>query len=55
MYIRMKMKVNLDTSIENLLYLEYMQKNQQIQDTKSNEDEKHSWWLQGAPKDKNEN
>ena len=51
----MNMKVNLDTSINNLLYLDYIQKQQQKEDTKSNEDQNNSCCRQVAPQDKKEN
>lgn len=50
----MKMNVNLDTNINNLLYLDYMEKQQQAKDTESNEEQKASWYKQAAPQDKKE-
>ena len=50
----MKMKVNLEASIDNLLYLDYMQKQQQRDNTKSNEDQKGFWYKQAAPQDEKE-
>ena len=51
----MNIKVNLDTSVNNLLYLDYMEKQQQKENTKSNEDQKEVWYWQAAPQDKKEN
>lgn len=46
----MNMKVNLEVSIDNLLYLDYMKKQQQIKNTKSNEDQEGFWYKQAPPK-----
>ncbi len=51
----MNMKVNLDASVNNLLYMDYMEKQQQIDNTKSNEDQNDSCCRQTAPRDKKEN
>ncbi len=52
----MNMKVNLETSIDNLLYLDYMEKQQQItEDTKSNEDQDNHWCGRCRPQDEKEN
>ena len=50
----MNMKVNLEASIDNLLYLDYMKKQQQANNTKSNEDQKGFWYKQAAPQGKKE-
>lgn len=51
----MNMKINLDTSIDNLLYLEYMEKLQQEEAAESNEDQNNSWYWDERPHDQKEN
>ncbi len=51
----MNMKVNLDTNINNLLYLNYMEKQQQKNDTEPNENENNIWYCSNRPQDKKEN
>ena len=52
-YIQMKMNVNLDASINNLLYLDYMEQLQRHDDdTESTEEEKEVWCSRCRPHDK---
>ena len=48
----MKMNVNLDASINNLLYLDYMEQLQQHDDnTESTEEENNIWYSCSRPQD----
>ena len=51
----MNMKINLETSIDNLLYLDYMEKQQRKHDTEPNENQNNSCCTQVLPQDKKEN
>lgn len=45
------MKVNLETSIDNLLYLDYMQQQQDNNELESNDKPKESWCSSCRPKE----
>lgn len=48
------MKINLEANIDNLLYLDYMEKQQQKHDTETNEEQNNSCCRIVAPQDKKE-
>lgn len=51
----MNIKINLEASIDNLLYLDYMEKQQQKHDTETNEEQNSIWYTQTAPQDEKDN
>lgn len=51
----MNMKVNLEASIDNLLYIDYMDKKQKKHNTETNENRNNNWYRQVAPQDEKEN
>ena len=48
------MKVNLEASIDNLLFLDYMEKQQKRRDTESNEDQNDCWCCYDRPQEQKE-
>ena len=50
----MNMKVNLEASLDNLLYLDFMEKQQQKPAAEPNEDQNNLWYTQVSPQDDNE-